>query len=338
MEEFKKECLECNLKIEGFNKQSLHKNFLIHLKEHKITNEDYRIKHEFNGKPILCACGCGNKVGFVKNKFGKYFSNHKNFINQSEEIINKIKLNSKKSLDVRLKLLNITSDELIEYYNKFINLEITLTDISRKVGIDYRTIKKYWFELHLIDNKETFNRICKKSQSLWTERLIIPKEDDYIDLINKIKDIEEFLFSNSEKKTIGEVIRIFDLNVKYNYLLDFFYKNYEEKKLNEIFKFHNQSQIEIEFYNILRFYYGNKIKKQFKLNNKYYDYKLGEKILIELDGTYWHSNENTQIKDNEKDKIAKENGFIIFRFSDKEVKNIKILNKIQELHEKFNKI
>jgi very-short-patch-repair endonuclease len=338
MEDFKKECLECNLIIEGFSKISLHKKFLIHIKEHKITNEEYKIKHELNGKPILCACGCGNKVKFTKNKFNKYFSDHKNFIDQKIVYLNKKRTIFKKTLEVRLKELNITVDELIDYYNKFINLEITLLDISRKVGIDYRTIKKYWYELKLIDNKEVFNRICKKSQSLWIERLIIPKEEDYIDFINKLENIEKYLFSNNEKKTIGEIIRIFDLNLKYNYILDFFYKNYDEKKINDVFKFHNQSQIEIEFYNILRFYFGNKIKKQFNLNNKFYDYKLGDKILIELDGVYWHSNENAQIKDKEKDKLAKDNGFIIFRVSDKEVKNIKILNKIQELNEKFNKI
>ena len=74
----------------------------------------------------------------------------------------------------------------------------------------------------------------------------------------------------------------------------------------------------------------------YSLDGKDYDYKLGNKILIELDGEYWHSFPNSIQNDKIKNKIAKDNGFIIFRVTDKEIKDINVLFKIKELYEKFN--
>jgi very-short-patch-repair endonuclease len=330
-----RDCLECGVYIKSNSDNSLHRLFLNHIKTHGITHEEYVIKHFLNGVKPLCLCGCNNEVKFHKGKHHKYYGNHKNFVKPNNNIKIKAIENRKKNLDIRLKEINLTTNQLIESYNNFTNLDISLSDLSRNLGIDYRTIKKYWNELGLIINQEIFNRICKKSKTLWLKNIVKPNEDDYEDLLNKNNEIEKFLKSSNDKRTIGEIIRIFDLNVNYNYFLNYIQENYDKNLINKTIKLHNQSQIEIEFYNILRFYYGNKVKKQFPLDGKDYDYKLGNKILIELDGEYWHSFPDSIQNDKIKNKIAKDNGFIIFRVTDKEIKDINVLFKIKELYEKF---
>jgi len=57
-----------------------------HLKrEHGMDSYGYVKKHFYNGKHPLCACGCGNEVGFKKFKFLKYYKDHKNFVKWTNE-------------------------------------------------------------------------------------------------------------------------------------------------------------------------------------------------------------------------------------------------------------
>tara|TARA_Y100000310_G_scaffold311737_1_gene358309 strand:+ start:522 stop:1274 length:753 start_codon:yes stop_codon:yes gene_type:complete len=62
---------------------------------------------------------------------------------------------------------------------------------------------------------------------------------------------------------------------------------------------------------------------QLKDGGHNYDFKIGENILIEVDGLYWHE----QLEQKKKDRIfemeAFENGFKVIRFTDKEIKKTK---------------
>ena len=100
---------------------------------------------------------------------------------------------------------------------------------------------------------------------------------------------------------------------------------------------HNSSNFETEFFNVLNFYFKD-IKRQFQLENRFYDYNIKNKILIEFDGTYWHNNEAAKTNDRFKDNLAITNGFYIIRIKDTECKNINILNKIKKIYDKINKI
>lgn len=54
-----------------------------------------------------------------------------------------------------------------------------------------------------------------------------------------------------------------------------------------------------------------------------YDFKVYDKLLVELDGVYWHSKPKQQIKDELQNNIALENGYNIIRFVDSEIKKSK---------------
>jgi very-short-patch-repair endonuclease len=60
-----------------------------------------------------------------------------------------------------------------------------------------------------------------------------------------------------------------------------------------------------------------------------------KKILIELDGEYWHSKEDAIKNDKLKNTIAKENGFILVRVNDKEVRNLDFINKLKKIYDEF---
>ena len=72
-------------------------------------------------------------------------------------------------------------------------------------------------------------------------------------------------------------------------------------------------------------------KEEYVLENKSYDFRVYDKILVEVDGDYWHSNpdkytklNNTQqinkINDKIKNLIAIKNGFILLRIWESELK------------------
>jgi len=97
------------------------------------------------------------------------------------------------------------------------------------------------------------------------------------------------------------------------------------------FKLGGQSNLEIDFFNVLRFYYGNRIKLSHRIENRYYDYIIDDILLIEVDGTYWHSFEKSKINDKYKDELAIKYGYQLLRISEKEIKELKILQKIKSI-------
>lgn len=101
------------------------------------------------------------------------------------------------------------------------------------------------------------------------------------------------------------------------------------------FKLGGYSNVEIEFFGVLRFYFGNNVQLSFKLEEKYFDYKLGDKLLIELDGTYWHSTKEAKENDKYKNELALKNGFQVLRINDKNVRDLETLIKINKIYEKI---
>lgn len=331
-------CLECGLNVIGKTKNCLNRQFINHLVlNHAMTHEQYVVKHEFDGKHPKCHCGCDNDVKFTKGRFLKYFSDHKNHMKLTEEQKKKLSETNriKNGVYRRLESVELTEFQLRSAYDSFLANEKSLRDLATLLVLDKRTIKRFWKELGFIEDMAKFERIAKKSQGMWKYKIIQPSLDDIKELERQWTAIVYFLSNSAQKRTITEVIRVFNLKVGYNYLFDLICKRCGLDFVKEYLHLCNQSKIEIEFYNILKFYFGNSIKKQFLLNGKSYDYCLGGRILIELDGIYWHSKPKAIMNDKEKDEIAKSNGFTLLRVSEKEVKNINILFKIKELYEKI---
>jgi very-short-patch-repair endonuclease len=334
-----KKCKVCGLE---FNKNSDNENyrtFGVHIKnEHKLTNEEYYLKYILSGVPVLCACGCGAKTKYHKGKYFKYFSNHKNKTKPSECTVNKILKTKKEQNDV-LNLINktnLTLDDLKNSYHSFINLEKPISVLSKELFIDFRTLKSYWLKLGLIDNLEIFKRICLQSKTKWMVNPIIPN-DNVVGILKDNLFLVKKELENKNKLTFNEIISLVGVDINKNYLSFFLKENLTSSELKKI-KFIKNSQIELDFLNVLKFYFGKTVEHGFSLENKNFDYKLGKKILIELDGEYWHSKEEVKNNDTIKNKIAKDNCYLLIRVSDKHVKKIEFINKLKKKYNEFNQI
>jgi len=59
--------------------------------------------------------------------------------------------------------------------------------------------------------------------------------------------------------------------------------------------------------------YGVRIEREFRLSNRFFDGRVG-RILLEVDGKYWHEKSRQRRIDIVKDTLAAKNGFTIHRF------------------------
>lgn len=76
-----------------------------------------------------------------------------------------------------------------------------------------------------------------------------------------------------------------------------------------------RSKQEIIFEKLIKDKFNVQLEDSFWLNGKCFDFKVPNKnILIELDNSYWHSKLEAIENDKYKDKLAKDNNFILYRF------------------------
>ena len=68
-----------------------------------------------------------------------------------------------------------------------------------------------------------------------------------------------------------------------------------------------------KFLNLIEQEFSIKIEREFELQYKFFDGKYND-ILIEVDSKYWHRTKRQLRNDAKKNKIAKENGYKLFRF------------------------
>lgn len=322
------QCKICGKKIEHNKEAYAIRTFIEHIKkEHNISKEEYIVKYELNGVHPTCACGCGNKVHLMKgwNKWRKYYKDHKNFVELGEDVILKLKKIGKEKHENYS--YNYIDNEIINNsFNDFVNGKMSLKKISETYMIDYRTLKSAWIFYKLISHEE-YKKIAARNNS---KLGVVAK-------INKIKSEKEFydkvynfIMNNPNVYTINEINKMFGNKVTVTTLLKnikFFHGSDFINSL--VFGYH--SKIELKFYEILVFYFGKEnVKCGFKLNNKVYDFKLFNKLLIEYDSKYFHSTNEQKNNDIEKDNIAINNGYILIRIKDTEIKNIDLLNKIEK--------
>jgi hypothetical protein len=304
---------------------------------HNTNLEAYVKKYYYNNKAPECACGCKEKVNFHKGIYMKYFQDHKNYTSASLETRIKIseKNKAKNTLEYRLIKNNKTKKELTFMYDLFINYTNNLTDICLKYKIDKRTLKKFWFDLFLIKDIKEFENVCRKHQKIWGNKNNTIGGKQLIDE-NVLLDVYCFLTNNKHKYTLNEICSKFNIPTSPIILFKRLSENFGEELIKDLTRHGLSSRVEMEFYNILKYYFGKKIKKGFTISGKFYDFILDNRILIEYDGDYWHSLLKNIENDKIKDELAIKNNYIIFRVKDSECKDINIINKLYNLYE--NKI
>lgn len=330
-------CKECEIEISHKISTWCLRNLRKHIEiEHNTSFMNYVIKHDHHGEHPVCACGCGNKLTFNKGKFGKYFGDHKNHVIGVYKCYNQYKTLDDRldKMDRVLMTVNISRDAIIDYFNKWTSYEMNSSMISEKIGIDWRTIRGYWINLDLAD-KEDIKRISKKHQTMWSD--VYGNAGGRKHIIDEtLVDICTFMEKNKGKYTLSEIKSKFSIKHSALILYKRLKERFGENTIKNLLKLGNSSKTETEFLNVLGYYFSN-LDKQYPIEGKFFDAKLGDKILIEFDGEYWHSLERAKINDKEKNEIAKKNGFTLIRVKDSESKNIEILIKIKSIYDKIER-
>ena len=293
--------------------------------KHDLSNLNYVLKHDFDKHPE-CACGCGEKVKFKKWKFDKYYQNHKNKVEVSVEVRKKIS-------DSLLKVDNATFLGLDKYvleesWELYKMPEYPSCEISKKYGVDYRVIKKYWLSFGIASLSE-INRYAKLHKSTWSNKE--SKNGQYQNIEDDcLFDIYQLLSSKKHFYTLSFIKNHFGLKNSKFVIKKRLVEKYGKEEIDKVLKSGNSSKSEVDFGYVLKFYFGEKnVKSQFKINRKIYDFLLYDKLIVEYDGEYWHSNKKD--RDLEKNKLAHSHGYALIRVSDKKDKDIGILNNIKDI-------
>lgn len=321
--------LKTEEKPDNIKKQIFSKHLKYH---HNLTLEEWIIQNYHNNKPFLCLCGCGQKVICKYGKFLYCYKNHYD-INVNEKECNpttKQQPNPMKRLGMQqyLRRKGLTIDNLKEYFQKFKTSEWPLSKLAESIGIRPVTLKKWWFESNICTNAQ-YDRISR--QHKWiikqkSETKVLIDEDILLNIFNYLQEA----YKNKESITLQKLLNVFNLDVSKHILYNRLIQNFGKEKINELMSSGNSSKPEINFYFTLCYFFGKKnIKKQFKLERKFYDFLLYDKILIQFDGQYWHKDKKES--DNQKDEIALKNNYIIFRVSDKDANNFQIWNKLNSM-------
>lgn len=320
--EFTSEDKPNNIKKQLFSK---------HLRsKHLITVQDYLIQNFHNNEPLKCLCGCGEKVKCKYGAFDTFVDDHYDK-NVTEKICTtKDQPNPMKRLGMEqyLRRKGLSIDELKGYFQKFKTSEWPISKLAESIGIRPVTLKKWWFESNICTNAQ-YDRISR--QHKWiikqkSETKVLIDEDILLNIFNYLQEA----YKNKESITLQKLLNVFNLDVSKHILYNRLIQNFGKEKINELMSSGNSSKPEINFYFTLCYFFGKKnIKKQFKLERKFYDFLLYDKILIQFDGQYWHKDKKES--DNQKDEIALKNNYIIFRVSDKDANNFQIWNKLNSM-------
>jgi len=332
-------CKICGEVFSAITKSAVKSKLGRHInKTHNITVPEYLLE----GKDWpLCGCGCAEKVIYSKWGFNKYVKDHKNKVPQTNEVKRRIIHGIKESIYKRVEQGKIDVKMLEDLWKLYVNDKTSNNKtLSDKSGYDPRTIKSYWYKLG-IANKEEIKRQSKIHQSVYANQGA--KNGQYCaipDLL--LEEIFTVLTNRIKTYTLTELRNSFGISYSNSILFKRLTEKYGKDIIKSLLKIPS-SNISIEestFGNVLTFYFGdNNVIPQYKIKfsengkkgHRFYDFCLFNKILIEYDGEFWHSSDESKKNDNFKNKLAKSNGFIIFRVHSTEAKNIEILQQIKEL-------
>ena len=319
------ECKICNTHFDKNVKLTIHiKN------SHNLTKKDYLLLTEYDNKHPTCECGCGEKVSFTNKKgFSRFIDKHSSkylFNNKKIDLTNR----KKKTIEEKLHNSKLSIDILKKYFDFYYNIEKPLSEITKELALDKRTFFSYCKELSFYNNNDEIRRNKNIHKFKWLNYKNKNKINDFL-----LEEIYILLKTNISLYTLDKIKKIFDLRISNEFLYNKLISKYDKIEIDHLLKRGVMSKPEQDYYFILSHFFGKKnIKKQFKLKRKFYDFLLGDNILIEFDGTYWHSTEEAIKNDKIKNKLAKDNNFVLIRIKDTESKNIDILKNIERIWNK----
>ena len=308
---------------------------------------DYVVKHYYNGKRPLCPCGCGHELNLSQNgdrwKFTKYYADtcYGNLVRScNEEVMRQYKESHKNDFDI-VKYYESHYDRKTyeEAFKMFETKNFSLTDVSKSYNIDKRTLKKVWLALKITTSEKLTELLeyTKYSLSSLNNEKNVKNNDDVIGWIyNYIKKFPCKYTPHSLKDLYNKYHKDSQITKSGESITNALYKIYgDEIELYLANGFHSSE--EYKFYQILSFYipeYKIKIGKKFILDGNYifYDLIIGSRILIEYDSEgFFHTSEESKLKDSIKENFAKENGYIFIRLTKKDILDINTINKIKNL-------
>ena len=171
-------------------------------------------------------------------------------------------------------------------------LQVSYLDIIKRLGKDYDKLRHY---IVLFGKKDIFNINILLSNAIYSDKI---KEE----LSNGCFSSSEISYRYGVKYTnVSEIRKKLFPNVK-----TYFKTNI------------SSSTLELKFELILESLKLAYIK-EFIIQDKKYDYYIGQNIVIELQGAFWHK--NTVNEDYTKRQCAIENGYIYLSFSEEKVNN-----------------
>ena len=157
-------CKECGKVFEYEKMSSCRAQLRRHLFEvHRMTVEDYIVKHEYNGIHPKCPCGCGHnltlKEGGKRWEFNKYYSDtcYGSLVRQCNDEVRKHyeATHDRNSFDiVKYYESNYDRKTYEDAFNLLKSKQFTLSDVSQSYKIDKRTLKKVWLALKITDTEE----------------------------------------------------------------------------------------------------------------------------------------------------------------------------------------
>lgn len=300
------------------------RKFVQHIgEEHQLSKKEYIVQYELNGNIPLCACGCGTPVEIAKgwNKWNKYYADHKNYDTVSQEARDKLKEAAKRKLDQGD--FDDIPVPILEKSLKDFKRGLSLADIELIYGFDRRTIRRNWISRKIITEEEI------KELSLVTKYSGPKKRSTRLKLGETFfEDVHEFIINNKYRYTINEINRIFGFKLKHVSLVS----GLKDKYGDEIFDyviFGQKSKEEVYYLQLLQFFFGKKnVKLGYSVESRIFDSLIYNNILLEYDGSYYHSTEEQLLHDQEKTKIAKQNGYRLLRVNENSSKSLFPLIKI----------
>ena len=317
-----------------------------HLKEaHNMTQEEYVVKHYYNGIYPTCPCGCGGKLKFVKgNKFTQYASDTcfgrlvKEQNDLVKEYLDKQKL---RKFDIKKFYKSHYDEETYKNaFNLFASKEMPLSEVAKEYHIDKRTLKRIWLILNICTEKELTELTEFYRYNFVVERKGFIETDSN----NAYTWIYLVLKNNPQKYTINGIKKYYneknDKQLKCN--ADTIYKNLKRLYGDEIDAFLSlgyHSSEEYNFYKILTFYFpkiASKIEmgKRFETLNSHiiFDFCIDNKLLIEYDSKgQYHSDDNALANDKNKEDFAINNNYKFLRLTKDDILDPNIIYKIKEL-------
>ena len=341
-------CAICGKHLKYDNLRVLRMRITTHLKEHKISLEDYLVKYDpdLEGKRPKCACGCGEDVHWSKGgwRWNTYAADSHVGKENSEygKEIKKRMLEAKKYTFNREEYYTSHYDieSIKESVADFLSKKYTLAELEDKYGLDKRTLEKAWFELNLI-TIEQYQEVIRHNKFSVSAK----KRSEKLYLSDSVYAVlYSILETNPQKYTISKLIEEYNKNTtekitKHPSVLYDQLKNIYGDIIDVYLVKGFHSSEEYSFYKILSFYFPKStIKLGYMIrygteSKKYYIYDLciDDKILIEYDSSgEYHSSEEVLATDEEKEKFAKNKGFKFIRLTKDDILDINLLNKVKQ--------